>query len=146
MFKLSFNVLTKNSGIVASEQFFGEGERETAIHFAARYEVTEGYSNVRLLAYENAKSLVPVAVALPKPGEGVAEFKRKRLDAVKFEFVKFAPKKVAAKTARKSKKVAATVSEFDLPPAPKKRISKRERAFGPEATARTVEGVEAATA
>lgn len=139
MFKIIAKLVTRNSGVVSTEQFFTEGEKELAVSTAARLEKTEGYSDVRLLDFGFAPSLVPVAVSLPLPGEGVTEFKRKRLPAVKFEWVKFS--KPAPKTPRKPKKVAASVNEFDAPAAPKKRTSKRERQFGPDAAHRTPDAV-----
>lgn len=131
MFKLTANYLTKNYGIVSTEQFFTDGERETAIHFAVRLEAGGDYTNVRLIDYGMSKSLVPVAVSLPLPGHGVTEFKRRRLDAMKFETVRFKQDVPKLKPVRKPRKVAATAGEFDLPAAaPKKPVSKRVRKFG----------------
>jgi hypothetical protein len=134
MFKLIADVVTKNSQVVATEQFFTEGERELAIAVAARLDASQGYSNVSLLEIIVAKSLVPVSTG--KPGE----FQNKRLNAAKFNWIKF--KAIAKPAPKKPRKIAATVTEFDLPaPAPKKRLTKRQREFGEKTTQRTLEAV-----
>ncbi len=118
MFKVLFNVKTKN-GAVAAEQFFSENEKQLAIQTAKKFSVSSEYGNVRLLSYEcfppvflNFESLaVEAPTQKPKPKQKVFE-------------------------------VASAVSEFDLPTVPKKRISKRERSFGASASRRSLDAVE----
>lgn len=94
------------------EQTFTKQEKPLAIHVASRIEKTLGYTNVRLFEVKTGKNggIFPV----------------------KFGQTLVKPVKVATvKKPRKTATVAASISEFDLPPAtPKKRVTKRERAYG----------------
>lgn len=114
MFKITatFFSVSENRSIFI-EQTFTKKEKELAIHVAGKIEATAGYTNVRLHEVK-VTGTVPVKFgqALVKP-----------------------VKVVAVKKPRVTKKVVvASVNEFELPaPAPKKRVTKRERAFGSNA-------------
>lgn len=94
------------------EQTFTKDEKPLAIHVATSLEKTPGYTNVRLFEVKTGKN------------GGIV--------AVKFGQALVKPVKVATvKKPRKTATIAASVSEFDLPPAtPKKRVTKRERNYG----------------
>ncbi len=127
MFKLIAKKLTRN-GLVSIEQLFLEGEKEIAIAVAATLDATEGFSEVRLLDYVQARG--KVTTILPTIKDGAFETKVNLKTAVKFSWVKF--QKPKAKSKAKPKKIAASADAFDLPAKPK-RVSKRQRAFGVEA-------------
>lgn len=121
---------------VQTEQFFTGGEKDLAVYIAGLREDEGKFGDVRLL--ETTVSRGKLVTINP---DGTSRTNLKPL--VRFGWVKFGkPGKKAG--GKKGKKVAATVGEFDLP-APKK-VSKRERKFGPDAARRTLEGVEAVTA
>lgn len=144
-FKLLATKLTRN-GLVNIEQTFLGGEKDFAAATAAKLQENAAeFTNVRLLETTIDKTLVPVAVSIPDNlyDNGVTEFKRKRLTGAKFAWVKFGKPAPKVKATRKAKTVAAPAGEFDLPPAPKKRLTKRQRAFGADALHRTLDAVEA---
>jgi hypothetical protein len=120
---------------VQTEQFFTEGEKDLAVYIAGLREEEGKFGDVRLL--ETTVSRGKLVTINP---DGTNRTNLKPL--VRFGWVKFG--KPGKKGSKKAKKVAATVGEFDLPPAPK--VSKRQRKYGPDAARRTLEGVEAATA
>lgn len=135
MFKLIADVKLADR-TVQTEQFFTENEKDLAVYIAGLREEEGKFGDVRLL-----ETTVSRGKLVTINDDGTSRTNLKPL--VRFGWVKFGkPGKKAG--SKKVKKVAATVGEFDLPPAPK--VSKRQRKYGPDAARRTLEAVEAATA
>ena len=128
MFKLTASLTTKNGNVFLTEQFFTDGEKDFAVTTAAKLEATPGFTGVQLLETVLGRGKLVTFTG------GASKTNIKTV--VRFSWIKFGTPPVKPVKPRKSV-AKATVSEFDLPPAPKKRLSKRQREFGIDAAHRT---------